>query len=151
MGNKTIKPQPQRQERVYELMNRENLSQKDLAEKMGIKHQQRVSEFLKSGKISDYYMEKIKTAFPNYLPEWLDGYGDPAIATKEDQAVHNWLSHEVPEEDLTNYFNAVDSTELQNQLIEKLNLLDPVHRIEVLELLNRIVEPYTMIPEWERI
>lgn len=147
MGNKAIKPHPERLERVYKLMDKENLSQIKLGKKMGIT-QQRVSEFLRTGKISDYYMQKIKDAFPEYLPDWLDGYGDPEIATREDLARHNLYSHKPQETDLTDYFTALDTDTPLKQLISKLDHIDPVHRVEVLELLNKIVEPYTMIPEW---
>ena len=148
MGNKAIRPHPERIERVNMLMNKENLSQTKLAEKTGIA-QQRISSFLSTGKISDYYLEKIKTAFPEYLPEWLEGYGDPEIATKEDLARQKFNTLNPSEEDLTDYFHALDGSDLLDQLTEKLKLIDPIRRMEVLELLNKIVEPYTLIPEWK--
>ena len=149
MGNKAINPHPEKIERVIMLMNRENLSQTKLAKKMGIS-QQRVSEFLTSKKISSYYMDKIKAAFPEYISEWLDGYGDPEIATKEDLLRKKFDSYSPPATDLTDFFAALDSTDLFDQLKEKLDRIDSAPRGEILLLLNRIVEPYLNIPEWTR-
>lgn len=150
MGNKKIPYTPERKDRVFMLMGRENLTQEQLADRMGIA-QQRISELLKSGRISDYYLDKICSAFPNYLKVWLSGYGDPEIATKEDLAMKNFRDSRPREEDLTDllFFMDEEPNDLLTQLIGNIKKLSPIHQISVLETLNKIVEPYTLIPEWE--
>lgn len=83
MGAKPIPAYPERVERLYMLMEREGLSGAELARRIGTS-QQRMSEILISQKISSYYLLKIQRAFPNYLPEWFFGKGDPSIATRDD-------------------------------------------------------------------
>lgn len=83
MGRRPEPARPERVERLYMLMNREGLSITKFAKKIGTS-QQHMSEVLISKKISDYYVDKVRKVFPNYLTEWLLGDGDPKIATRDD-------------------------------------------------------------------
>jgi transcriptional regulator with XRE-family HTH domain len=81
-GRKSIESSSIRYERVKTFMEREGLTQNAFAEKVGLS-QQRVSNILKTKKISDYTIHLILEAFPDYREPWFFGYD--SFPTKQDE------------------------------------------------------------------
>lgn len=84
-GPKVVEPSIIRFERISELLEREKLTKKEFAERLG-REPNNVTRILKSMKISEDFINSIINAFPDYQKEWLLGYGRIPTYTEAEKA-----------------------------------------------------------------
>jgi transcriptional regulator with XRE-family HTH domain len=80
-GRKVVQPNPIRAARIRELIQKEKITITKLASDIGIT-QQRLSEVLKTGKVSEGYIALIIAEYPQYRAEWLLGLDDTATVSE---------------------------------------------------------------------
>ena len=72
MSKRKIETSENRAANIQTIYKRENLTQTEFAESLGVS-QQRISEILKKNTVSEYYIDLIAEKYPDYNINWIRG------------------------------------------------------------------------------